>query len=70
MNIKINGEETKLPCDKPTVADALQWHLSALERKQSFAVAVNSSFIAKDNYTTTPLASNDCVDIFLPIQGG
>lgn len=69
MNIFINGHQFDLK-NQATVADALSAFLSKEQQKLSFAVALNSDFIGKDNYSDTALSAGDSLDVLFPIQGG
>lgn len=71
MNIFINGENTDLSAiNQATVTDALAAFLSEHQTQLSYAVAVNGTFVSKDNYSTTKLKANDTLDVLFPIVGG
>jgi thiamine biosynthesis protein ThiS len=38
--------------------------------EQHFAIILNNKLIARRDFKTTFLQSNDCVDILVPMQGG
>jgi sulfur carrier protein len=50
-----------------TLADVLQ---QFGYKHQTFAVAVNRSFVAQGHYASVWLNDNDNIDIILPMQGG
>jgi len=62
--LNLGGNETKV------VALALSQYLNDVQKKMSFAVAINGDFIAKEDYATTVLNSNDSLDVLFPIVGG
>jgi sulfur carrier protein len=37
---------------------------------KGFAVAVNTTFVAIENYNTTIIETGDTIDILAPVQGG
>lgn len=71
MKIFINGEVTNIDTQQsPCVADALATFLKKEQQELTYAVALNSSFVSKENYATTPLTEQDTLDILFPIVGG
>ncbi|WP_206486168.1 sulfur carrier protein ThiS [Thalassotalea sp. G2M2-11] len=70
MNIYLNGQLTKLAEPPMTLEHALALYLTENDQQQSFAVAVNSDFVAKAQYAHTQLQEGDSVDVLFPIQGG
>lgn len=65
MNLTINQQAHNLP-DTATVADAV----AAIDARPPFAVAVNTVFIPKTQYTQHRLHANDRVEIISPVTGG
>lgn len=65
MNLTINQQPHDLP-DTATVADAV----AAINARPPFAVAVNTVFIPKTQYTQHRLHANDRVEIISPVTGG
>ena len=65
MNLIINQKIYDLP-DGATVADSI----TALAAKPPFAVAVNTVFIPKTQYTQHLLQTDDRVEIISPVTGG
>lgn len=39
-------------------------------QKDRVAVAVNTEFVSRSNYTTLLIKNNDKVDVLAPVQGG
>ena len=39
-------------------------------KKEGFAVAVNTTFVAIDTYNETIIKEGDTIDILAPVQGG
>ena len=71
MKIYINGATLELDGkENKVVALALSQYLNDIQKKMSFAVAINGDFIAKENYATTTLNNNDSLDVLFPIVGG
>ncbi|PIT13150.1 sulfur carrier protein ThiS [Snodgrassella alvi] len=64
MDICVNDEV--IAFDGSTVADLVQY----LKLEAPFAVAVNTSFVARNQYSTYYLQSQDKVDIVSPVVGG
>ena len=65
MWIKINQKPLELP-NGATVAEALD----AFGAKPPFAVALNLSFVHRQNYAATVLQPNDQLEIVQPVAGG
>lgn len=66
ISVSLNNESTTLstPC---SVADALAgWGYQG----EDIAVAVNNSFVPRSQYAHRQLASGDCIDVVMPVQGG
>lgn len=70
MNIFINGDRFIIKHEEAYVDHALQQFLSDVQKDTTFAVALNSDFIGRDNYTQTPIKEGDSIDVLFPIQGG
>ncbi len=73
MNIFINGVSYSVPpADSlnASVAHALRLFLSDDQQQTTFAVALNSEFVGRDFYSTTPIKQGDSIDVLFPIQGG
>jgi len=70
MKIFINGQPFTLLNEVATVSDALQEFLTLDQLMQSYAAALNSNFVGKDNYQETVLNEGDSIDVLFPIQGG
>ena len=69
IEIRINGEVLTLPSGT-SLETALHQYLNDGQQKLSYAVALNSEFVANGEYATTPLKSNDSIDVLFPIFGG
>jgi sulfur carrier protein len=65
MWIKINQKPLELP-ERATVAEALD----VFGAKPPFAVALNFSFVHRQNYATTVLQPDDQLEIVQPVAGG
>lgn len=65
MNLTINQQNHDLP-ETATVADAV----AAIDARPPFAVAVNTAFIPKTQYTLHRLHTGDKVEIISPVTGG
>ena len=70
MNIFINGDRFNLEHSNPFVYNALQAFLSETQQDATFAVALNSEFVGRDEYQTTTINQGDSIDVLFPIQGG
>jgi thiamine biosynthesis protein ThiS len=71
MKIKINGQSYNIAQQKEqNVKQALNLFLNTHQDKSTFAVALNSSFVDKNDYQQTMLSENDLLDVLFPIQGG
>ncbi|GAA6206688.1 sulfur carrier protein ThiS [Thalassotalea sp. SU-HH00458] len=76
MNVHINGEVHMLQSiakskkSKVNLTDALEQYLTSKQQTMSFAVAVNSDFISKGQYSSTLLNDGDSIDVLFPIYGG
>lgn len=67
MNLTINGERRQLEALTLSLLELLEWLQLELS---GIAVAVNSSVVAKTNWSATPLQEGDVVDIIQARQGG
>ena len=65
MKITLNQNATELPASA-TVADAL----AQMQAKPPFAVAVNTVFVPKSQYTAHVLNAGDKVEVISPVTGG
>ena len=65
MKITLNQNATELPANA-TVADAL----AQMQAKPPFAVAVNTVFVPKSQYTAHVLNEDDKVEVISPVTGG
>ena len=65
MKITLNQNATELPASA-TVADAL----AQMQAKPPFAVAVNTVFVPKSQYTAHVLNEDDKVEVISPVTGG
>ncbi|WP_218239967.1 sulfur carrier protein ThiS [Comamonas fluminis] len=65
MKITLNQNATELPASA-TVADAL----AQMQAKPPFAVAVNTVFVPKSQYTAHVLNEGDKVEVISPVTGG
>lgn len=76
MKVHINGEALMLENNvtskqsRANLTDALAQYLTARQQKMSFAVALNSDFISKNQYSSTLLNDGDSIDVLFPITGG
>ncbi|MCH2175354.1 MAG: sulfur carrier protein ThiS [Lentisphaeria bacterium] len=66
MSITLNGETVALP-ESQTLASFIEAQGYA---GQTFAVALNESFVPKAQYQSTQLQAGDNVEIVAPMQGG
>lgn len=64
MKLKINGQDADFAGEN--VADLL--HIQ--QPQAPFAVAINTVFVPKSAYATTPLHDGDSVEIVRPVVGG
>lgn len=54
-----------------TLSDALiAWENSGFICGSAFAIAINTTFVPRSNYTETLLANGDRIDLVVPMQGG
>ena len=67
--VHINGEAIELPTGA-SLKQALEHFLDEKQQSLSFAVALNSDFVAKQEYDAKILAANDSIDVLFPIYGG
>lgn len=65
MQVLINRHPYELS-ENASVSEAI----AAIQAQPPFAVAVNTQFVPKGQYTTQPLAAGDRVDIIFPVTGG
>ncbi len=66
IKVSINGE-IKEVSENLNVKELIK----ALNYKtKSFAVAVNTTFVAIDRYSKTIISDGDTIDILAPVQGG
>lgn len=71
MKIRINGHVYDITLLKEqNVKQALKLFLNKYQNKGTFAVALNGSFVNKNDYQQTSLFENDQLDVLFPIQGG
>lgn len=73
MNIFINGERFTINASEnetPVINKALTQFLNADQQDRTYAVALNSEFVGRDEYATTLLNAGDSMDVLFPIQGG
>lgn len=67
MKIIVNGEERSLS-KACYLAEALQeWGYT---NDTPIAVAVDNTFVPKQNYATLMLSANNSLEILVPMQGG
>lgn len=66
MQIYFNQEKVTLEKNM-TLSDVLYQYGYA---QQTFAVAINQRFVARENYASIALNEGDSIDIILPMQGG
>ena len=64
--ISINGEKTRVP-DAVLLAELLKDHQPDT---RLFAVAVNGTFVPRQQYAHCSLKHGDTVDIVVPVSGG
>ena len=66
MKLNVNGSELDLPN-----ALSLKDLLSEINTgEKSCAMALNGTFVSRENWDKTFLQSGDCVEIVIPMQGG
>lgn len=73
MNIFINGKSFTINIDEnetPVVERALMTFLNTEQQQTTFAVALNSNFVGRGDYSRTAIKAGDSIDILFPIQGG
>ncbi len=71
MKIFINGDTINLTTANTSyVSDALALYIKKEQQGLTYAVALNSTFVSKQNYDETPLNENDSLDVLFPIVGG
>ena len=77
MNVFINGKSftldftgSKPETDGCFIAQALTQFLNEYQQQTTFAVALNSDFVGRDDYAQTPIKEGDSIDVLFPIQGG
>jgi len=72
MNVFINGKQVTIQNtdSQHVVSQVLTEFLSEYQQQTTFAVALNSDFVGKENYDQTPLKDGDIIDVLFPIQGG
>ncbi|MDO6445530.1 sulfur carrier protein ThiS [Colwellia sp. 1_MG-2023] len=76
MKVHINGEALILQSNdiskksKANLTDVLAQYLTSRQQKMSFAVALNSDFVSKSQYSSTLLNDGDSIDVLFPIVGG
>lgn len=76
MKVHINGEALMLQSNdiskksKANLTDVLAQYLTSRQQKMSFAVALNSDFVSKSQYSSTLLNDGDSIDVLFPIVGG
>ncbi len=66
IDIVINDEPMTLPCSIPLTQAIRLWELTP----NTFAIAINESFIAKTQYDCTWLNAGDRIEIVTAMQGG
>ncbi|MCJ8314362.1 MAG: sulfur carrier protein ThiS [Saccharospirillaceae bacterium] len=66
INISVNGEPKNIN-QQLTLSKVLN-ELSI--DKQMISIAVNSDYVAKDQYDSLTINENDLIDILTPIAGG
>ncbi|WP_423062828.1 sulfur carrier protein ThiS [Candidiatus Paracoxiella cheracis] len=66
LNIILNRNPHIIKNDS-TVADVVH---EMLDVDRTFAIAVNKTFISKQDYHKTILKDGDCVDVVEPMVGG
>ncbi len=65
MQVLINRHPYELS-ENASVSEAI----SAIDAQPPFAVAVNTQFVPKSQYTAKLLAAGDRIDIIFPVTGG
>lgn len=65
MKVSLNGNIIEL-ADKATLIDLLQQN----PMTEPFAIAVNTNFVAKENYAKFELKTGDLIDIVQAVVGG
>ncbi|MDD2450446.1 sulfur carrier protein ThiS [Sulfurovum sp.] len=66
MTIYVNGEKKVFEKEQMSVRELLD----ALQYKEGFAVALNTTFVLNTTYETTMIKEGDVLDILAPVQGG
>ena len=67
MEITLNGLIERLPKDKMTVKDLLDWKNTTVK---GIAVSVNGRLVPKAEWSVTPLQTMDDVILFIGAFGG
>jgi len=72
MKIYINGNSFQLArsLEPSNIEMVISQTLPASQQQQSFALALNGDFIAREDYPKTPVSDNDSIDLLFPIVGG
>ncbi len=72
MKIYLNGKVFDLShLPSPiTIEQTLPETLPKNQLQQSFALALNSEFVGKDDYAVTNIKNGDSIDILFPVVGG
>jgi len=66
IEIKWNGEITQISSEM----SVLEFLKSKNYERRGFAVAVNETFIPRNEYTTTMIKATDRIEVVAPMQGG
>ena len=66
ITISLNGQPSQIVADKPLSEAVVDWGYA----EQLFAVAINDTFVARNQYQETLLKDGDRIDVVSPMQGG
>ena len=66
ITISLNGQPSQVVADTTLSEAVIDWGYA----EQLFAVAINDTFVARNQYQETLLKEGDRVDVVSPMQGG
>ena len=66
ISVSLNGQPSQVIADTPLRKAIMDWGYS----EQLFAVAINDTFIARNQYQETLIKEGDRIDVVSPMQGG
>lgn len=66
ITVNINGQPQQVAADCPLTELIDRF----VDKGKTFAVALNQTFVPRQEYTSIALSDGDQIEIVLPIQGG